>query len=237
MCIDSEQQRDISTLVIPTLFKNSYPRKEKIEKAKEYYFINRKLDKPLTIVQKDEEDVLVDGYARYCALEELNVQRAPVIFSDFCKYKYVFIHNTRTERKIERKNKGLRNKSLKEKILEKQGNCCHYCGKKLEADEITIDHLLPRSRGGKTDKSNLAICCGKCNSEKSSMTEQEYWKYLEIKKLLTNEKEIKALKRLILKDYFSIKNLNIEEIKNILKKSMDDMIFDAEALANFYSVF
>ncbi len=43
---------------------------------------------------------------------------------------------------------------------------CHYCKKKFPLDEITMDHLIPLVRGGKSVKSNLVPACKKCNFEK-----------------------------------------------------------------------
>lgn len=50
---------------------------------------------------------------------------------------------------------------------------CQYCGKKCTLDEITLDHVLPRSRGGKTCWTNIVVSCGKCNRKKDSKTPEE----------------------------------------------------------------
>lgn len=50
-------------------------------------------------------------------------------------------------------------------------NChCQYCGKKLGKSAGTIDHVTPRSRGGKTDYLNCVLCCKDCNNNKSNRT-------------------------------------------------------------------
>lgn len=43
---------------------------------------------------------------------------------------------------------------------------CHYCGGKFPPRLLTMDHLVPIVRGGKSTKGNLAPSCKKCNSEK-----------------------------------------------------------------------
>ena len=43
---------------------------------------------------------------------------------------------------------------------------CQYCGKKLPASALSVDHVLPRSRGGKTDWLNVVAACGPCNTRK-----------------------------------------------------------------------
>ena len=49
------------------------------------------------------------------------------------------------------------------------GNTCQYCLKKYPIAQLTIDHILPRSRGGSDDHSNRTLACRKCNSSKSSI--------------------------------------------------------------------
>ncbi len=47
---------------------------------------------------------------------------------------------------------------------------CHYCGKKFDRDELTMDHVIPLSRGGKSTKKNIVTSCKPCNSEKKYLT-------------------------------------------------------------------
>ena len=54
-------------------------------------------------------------------------------------------------------------------VLRRDGNRCGYCGKSAS----TIDHVLPRSRGGKNSWENLVACCLRCNNVKSDRTPQE----------------------------------------------------------------
>jgi 5-methylcytosine-specific restriction protein A len=43
---------------------------------------------------------------------------------------------------------------------------CHYCGKKFPARELTMDHLVPLIRGGRSTKGNLVPACKECNTKK-----------------------------------------------------------------------
>ena len=43
---------------------------------------------------------------------------------------------------------------------------CHHCGGKFAQKELTMDHLIPIIRGGKSTKVNLVPSCKKCNSER-----------------------------------------------------------------------
>jgi 5-methylcytosine-specific restriction protein A len=50
---------------------------------------------------------------------------------------------------------------------------CHYCRKKFASAELTMDHILPVVRGGKSVKSNCVPCCKECNNEKKYLTPAE----------------------------------------------------------------
>lgn len=50
---------------------------------------------------------------------------------------------------------------------------CHYCGKKFKAEELTMDHIIPVARGGKSTKGNVVVCCFSCNQSKGLDTPVE----------------------------------------------------------------
>ncbi len=56
---------------------------------------------------------------------------------------------------------------------------CHYCGKKVSYKHITMDHLIPLARGGRSTKGNLVPSCKKCNSLKKSMLPLEWEEHLD----------------------------------------------------------
>lgn len=58
-------------------------------------------------------------------------------------------------------------------IAIRDNSACQYCGVVLETAEYTIDHILPRARGGHSVWTNLALACGRCNKRKSDRTPQE----------------------------------------------------------------
>lgn len=51
--------------------------------------------------------------------------------------------------------------------------CCQYCGKKPVYDEITIDHVLPRSKGGVSSFENCVLACVDCNKRKDDRTPEQ----------------------------------------------------------------
>ncbi len=58
-------------------------------------------------------------------------------------------------------------------IAIRDNSSCQYCGVVLQTAEYTIDHILPRARGGKSVWTNLALACGRCNKRKSNRTPLE----------------------------------------------------------------
>ena len=50
---------------------------------------------------------------------------------------------------------------------------CQYCSKAFHSKELTMDHVIPVVRGGKTTWSNIVTCCVDCNQRKGSKTLQE----------------------------------------------------------------
>src|SRR6267143_1365952 len=53
-------------------------------------------------------------------------------------------------------------------ILLRDRNTCQYCGEVLPSSELTIDHVVPRSRGGASTWENLVACCHSCNRSKGN---------------------------------------------------------------------
>lgn len=56
---------------------------------------------------------------------------------------------------------------------------CYYCGAKVAFKNITMDHIVPLTCGGKSTKENLVPCCKKCNTAKKTMMPLEWQDYLE----------------------------------------------------------
>ena len=54
-----------------------------------------------------------------------------------------------------------------------QRGVCHYCGKKVPPEELTMDHVIPVARGGRSTRGNVVPCCSACNKTKSAHTPVE----------------------------------------------------------------
>jgi 5-methylcytosine-specific restriction endonuclease McrA len=55
-------------------------------------------------------------------------------------------------------------------IYARDGNRCQYCGKKMPSTELSLDHVVPRSQGGKSSWENIVCCCVRCNVKKGGRT-------------------------------------------------------------------
>jgi 5-methylcytosine-specific restriction endonuclease McrA len=58
-------------------------------------------------------------------------------------------------------------------IFARDGNRCQYCGKVLPTSELSIDHVIPVSRGGTACWENVVCACTECNKLKGSRLPRE----------------------------------------------------------------
>jgi hypothetical protein len=58
-------------------------------------------------------------------------------------------------------------------ILVRDDYRCQYCIEKFASKDLTLDHVIPKSRGGGKDWSNIVACCLKCNQKKGAQTPKE----------------------------------------------------------------
>ena len=62
-------------------------------------------------------------------------------------------------------------KRLWRRAIKEHFNCtCVYCGENYEINELTLDHVKPRCRGGEDLTTNVVPACKKCNQDKGSST-------------------------------------------------------------------
>lgn len=54
---------------------------------------------------------------------------------------------------------------------------CYFCGKEFKPKELTMDHIVPVIRGGKSTKGNVVPACKECNSKKKHMLPIEWERY------------------------------------------------------------
>lgn len=68
------------------------------------------------------------------------------------------------------------------RLLIKDGNKCIYCENKFkDVEDATIDHILPKIKGGTNNINNLGLACSECNREKGNLLLTEYIRAKELK--------------------------------------------------------
>lgn len=64
-------------------------------------------------------------------------------------------------------------KFSKENVFIRDEYTCQYCGKRKKHEELTLDHVVPKSRGGIARWENSVACCKPCNQYKSDLTPEQ----------------------------------------------------------------
>lgn len=67
---------------------------------------------------------------------------------------------------------------IKRQIWERQHEKCAYCGTRRQLKHMTVDHIIPLSRGGADDESNMCCACKNCNRLKANLLPTEFSQYL-----------------------------------------------------------
>jgi len=63
-------------------------------------------------------------------------------------------------------------------VIIRDKNRCQYCTKTFPTEQLTVDHIIPKSRGGKNTWTNLVASCKKCNQKKGCKTPSEACMFL-----------------------------------------------------------
>ena len=58
-------------------------------------------------------------------------------------------------------------------VVWRDKNICQYCGRKFSFCDLTMDHVIPKSKGGQKTWTNIVASCKKCNNHKADRTPKE----------------------------------------------------------------
>ncbi len=103
------------------------------------------------------------------SVEELDGDR--VLRSAHAEFPVPSVVRRRTYINIRRRREAAGMKRLR--IYMRDKFRCQYCGEKKAAAALTLDHIMPRSRGGDNSPVNIVTACIKCNTRKSNRTPEE----------------------------------------------------------------
>ena len=96
-------------------------------------------------------------------------QKKPLTQTNFGNKKRRPIHKISDRQALEIAERS----RLKRELIEQYGERCMKCGSKGDFRGLAIHHKVKLSEGGKTEKSNLILLCGKCHSLAHGITEYE----------------------------------------------------------------
>jgi hypothetical protein len=126
-----------------------------------------------------------------------------------------------------------RQKRIKEYVVERDGSICCYCDKVLTDELVTLDHIVPDSKRGSFNTTNLTISCADCNNRRGNVPFFEYCKRYnwpeekidKYKKLYFANLRIKVLniaKEECLKGEWAVPNVLLKKASHIMRiKPMD----------------
>ncbi len=77
----------------------------------------------------------------------------------------------RVLRRYRRDRQGIKFSRLN--IYSRDNFTCQFCGEQMPTEDLTFDHVVPRSRGGRTNWENIVTCCVSCNGRKANRTPAE----------------------------------------------------------------
>ena len=131
-------------------------------------------------------------------------------------------------------------KKIREYVIERDGSICCYCDKVLTEQSITLDHIVPDSKRGTFNTTNLTVACAKCNNKRGNRLFFEFCKHFnwpqdkinKYKKLYLSNLYIKVLniaKEECMKSDLVIPNSLINEACDLLRtKKLDFSNYEKE---------
>lgn len=128
-----------------------------------YYIMKKDLKKKNVLV--------VDKYDR--VLSPTNILIANTLVA---RERAVWIEENKSLRLIKTKQDW---KELKNRVVKEENRICYICNEFIPEDTpATVDHVNPKSKFGKDERSNLRCCCKRCNDDKANMNLDEYYEHV-----------------------------------------------------------
>lgn len=118
----------------------------------------------VTLWAEDKVEILESYPDRMLRSASITMQMPAVV---------VFKYQTRPRRRVVRFSR--------DAIYQRDDGRCAYCQVAVRKEEITYDHVRPRTQGGATTWDNIVISCGPCNTRKGGRTPQEAGMKLHVK--------------------------------------------------------
>jgi 5-methylcytosine-specific restriction endonuclease McrA len=134
----------------------------------------RSLQEPVLVLNATYEPINVTAVRRALVLILKGVATAEEDDGSFIHAARFAIRMPSVIRLLEFRRIPYQTRALSRKnLLLRDRYTCQFCGHAFPAHELTLDHVIPRSRGGHTDWDNLVACCHKCNNLKGDRLPEE----------------------------------------------------------------
>lgn len=133
-----------------------------------------RLHKPVLVLNASYEPINICAAKRALVLVLKGVATAEELSQFFVHSSYQTMRLPSVIRLLEYRRIPHQTKALSRKnILMRDRYTCQYCLRTLPSSELTLDHVIPRSRAGETSWENLVTCCHACNNRKGNRTPEE----------------------------------------------------------------
>jgi 5-methylcytosine-specific restriction endonuclease McrA len=130
--------------------------------------------KGMSLLYKDDAHALDRDYLGYAFKDWLEFSRQNP--SEYAEVHTVSLTIAIPEIIVLKKYDKLPDREVKfsrENVFNRDKMKCQYCGKIFTLKELTIDHVLPKSQGGKNTWNNIVACCKPCNAHKANRRPEE----------------------------------------------------------------
>ena len=115
-------------------------------------FINYK--KVIKLIYLNKVDIIFNYVDDFYQSVDRTEKPYPSVLKLNYPIKYYFVNNVLCNRRS---------------LFKRDNGVCQYCSKKMLIEESTIDHIVPRAKGGKTSFLNCVISCRPCNAKKGHL--------------------------------------------------------------------
>lgn len=129
--------------------------------------MNDILSKKVLVLNQSYEPLMIIGAKRAICLVLTNKSECVQNYNDIVKSQSLMI-NIPSVIRVNRYVNFFRNNTIlnRANVLVRDDYTCQYCSKK--SNNMTIDHVIPKNRGGTDTWENLVAACGKCNTKKGN---------------------------------------------------------------------
>ena len=154
---------NVNNITVPTMYTHTPPKKEKINKHMRYYVEHGQFKHDIVVTQRG---ILTDGYCDYIVAVVCGMNTVQ------CRLSTKLLKYGQGRERTRKINKPHHKRKV---LYKRQGGKCAICRKHLQIDDytsindyMTLDHILPVSRGGCNGLKNLQGLCKACNLAKGN---------------------------------------------------------------------